>query len=486
MTKTNKSMRKICLSLLTLALFLSHTFAQEKRVLLDSLLTYYYENGRFNGVALIAEEGKVSYHKAFGFADFEDKAELDTSAVFNVASITKPFTALAIMKLKEQGQLSYSDKLIKYFPDFQSVGSDITIHNLLTHSSGIKDYENELHLRSEIRLLTTKFVYDSLRNQKELNFNPGERYSYSNSGYFLLALIIEKVSGKSYKEFIEENIFRPLDMEHSFVLDESNTEIPGRVKSYTGFWQENEDDLDCRVPGDGNIYTSAMDLLRFEQSFYGNKVIQPETLKSATDTADFPTIRPGLKYGYGWMLEKSSAGTSAYHSGGQGGFRSWIWRNPDTHTTLIILSNTTFLADCKGVLSETNKIMKGQCFSLNKIPITELFYEKYFLKGFGLAMKSIRQEKNKANTLYSFPEQLINNLALDFLFLKNNPAAALELFKFNVELYPDSWNAWDSLGETYYAAKNNELARQAFEKSVKLNPKNTSAQEKLKKLMGGQ
>jgi tetratricopeptide (TPR) repeat protein len=225
-----------------------------------------------------------------------------------------------------------------------------------------------------------------------------------------------------------------------------------------------------------------MDLFRFEQSLYSDGLIQQKSLKVAYDTSGLKQVSKGVKYGFGWMIQNDNSGTIVYHPGGLGGFRCFLWRNLDKQSTFIVFSNNTFLADCAGILSGAQNIMKGQPYTLGKIPITELFYEKYYLKGFNLALRSVREEKNKNNSIYSFPELLVNNLGLDFLFFKNEPLFAVELFKLNVELYPESWNAWDSLGEAYLSVGNNQHARNAFEKSFNLNPDNKNAQERLNKL----
>ena len=477
-----KRIESIILMIIFITLTRCNITAQNKSLQLDTLFNFYNEHGSFSGVVLYAENGNLSYLKAFGFSDFEKKKVLDTSAVFNIASTTKPFTALAIMMLKEQGKLSYEDMLMKYLPDFPSYAKDITIKQLLTHTSGIKDYENELHLRSENPILTTKIVYDSLIHQQNLNFNPGEKYSYSNSGYILLALIIEKISGVSYKEFIEKNVFHPIGMSHSYVLEETTKAIPNRVNAFTDYWQQNEDDLNTKVPGDGNIYTTAMDLFRFEQSLYSNALIHQKSLKAAYDTSALKPAGKHVKYGFGWMIESDNSGAIVYHPGGLGGFRCFLWRNLDTKSTLIVLSNNTFLADCANMLSAAQNIMKGRPYTLGKIPITELFYEKYSVKGFKVALKAIRAVKKEQNSNYIFPELLINNLGLEFLFFKNEPYSAIELFKLNVQIYPESWNAWDSLGEAYLSVSDNKSAIAAFEKSFGLNPGNKNAEEKLKQL----
>jgi len=472
----NKPIRLTATFFLAFVYLSINSFPQNKSIELDKLFKYYEENARFSGVVLAAENGRIIYKKAFGFSDFESKKLLDTTFVFNIASTTKPFTALAIMMLKERGQLSYDDKLLKFLPDFPAYAKDITIRHLLTHTSGVTDYVNEMHLDRILPVLTTKLVYDSLIVQQSLNFAPGEKYSYSNSGYFLLALIIEKVSGKSYREFMVENIFKPLGMNNTYAYDESVSELPNRVNAYIGYWQKNEDDINLKVPGDGNIYSTASDLFLFDQALYSSKLIQQQTMVEAYDTANLFTLKNnGLKYGYGWNILPDTAGTIVYHVGSAGGFRCQFWRNLDKKNTLIILSNNTSIQFNTGILSGAQRIMKEEPYTLDKISIAELFYEILFSDGFDVAIKKIKEAKENNNPKYIFPEMEINNLGYYMMYSKNEPLHALELFKFNVKLYPESGNVYDSLGEAYLQIGDNTLAAEAYQKSIQLDPDNTNA-----------
>jgi len=241
--KIPSTVKTILYVLFSFFLSFNPAFAQNKSNELDELFAYYYENGMFNGIVLAAENGKVVYKKAFGFSDFENKIPLDTSSVFSIGSVTKPFTAVAIMMLKEKGLLSYEDKLTDYFPTFPDYAKTITIRHLLTHTSGLVDFINDLKLLKKVPDLTDVIGLDSLINQPALKFETGKKYSYCNSGYFLLALIIEKVTGKTYGEFIEENILKPIGMKHTYVLDETMTNIPNRINSYKFFWEKSDDDL---------------------------------------------------------------------------------------------------------------------------------------------------------------------------------------------------------------------------------------------------
>jgi CubicO group peptidase (beta-lactamase class C family) len=199
---------------------------------LDKLMEEKYTSPGPGCAVLVAKQGKILYNKAFGSADLELNVPLQPGMVFKLGSITKQFTAVAILQLVEQGKISLQDSLQKYIRDFPSKGYTITIENLLTHTSGIKDYMQidypEPYL--ERRDFTPPQLIDSFKNVP-LEFEPGTKFSYSNSGYFLLGYIIEKIAGKAYPDYIRENILRPPGLSHTY-LDSSNIIIPNRVNGY--------------------------------------------------------------------------------------------------------------------------------------------------------------------------------------------------------------------------------------------------------------
>lgn len=463
-------------------IFSNPVYAHENNEKLNEFFTHYSEYGSFSGVVLAAENGRIIYHKAFGFKDYEKKLPMDTSAVFNIASTTKPLTAIAIMMLKEQGKLSYDDTLAKFFPDYPAYGDKITIRHLLTHTSGIPDFTNEMLLHHKLPVMTTQVVYDSLKAQDSLNFEPGAKYRYNNSGYFLLALIIEKITGKSYRDYVNENIFIPLGMNNTYAYDEWMTDIPDRVHAYSELWEKDDNDMKLQVPGEGNIYTTASDLFLFEQALYDDRLVQTETMAEAYDTEDlFVNERNGTVYGFGWHIKHDSTGTVVYHHGGNGGFRCQLWRCLDKKNVLIVLSNNTFLSSCPGILAGAQKIMKGEQYSLGQIPVSHLFYRTWHEQDFDAAMNAVMQERNDRASVYEFDEMDINMLGYFFMERKEHHEA-IEVFKMNVELYPESSNVYDSLGEAYMEAGEKALAIINYEKSLELDPGNTGAVKMLEEL----
>jgi len=454
--------------------------AQSKSSELDKLFNYYHEAGMFNGAVLAGENGRMIYSKTFGFSDFENKTSLSPSSVFCIGSITKPFTALAIMTLKERGKLSYDDKLIEYIPEFKIYAKDVTLRHLLTHTSGILDYANDLKMQLRYPELTNARVFDVLIHQPALKFKAGEKYAYSNSGYFLLAMVIEKVSGKKYGDFLTETIFRPLGMDHTHAYDETMAVIPGRVNAYENFWKKRDEYLQWKVVGNGNIYSTAHDLWLFDRALYGETLVSQSTLREAYDTTRLVAgKKDGSQYGFGWHIQPG--GQVVYHRGGLEGFRCQYWRNIEKQDALIILGNNTWLSSCPDILTGAQNIMLGKPYTLAKQGITALFFEYWYLKGYELALKKFQEAKDKARTQYDFSEETINDLGYSFVN-REEFHQAVEIFKLNVELYPESANAFDSLGEAYLKAGDTKQAILNYERSLKLDPQNNSAIEILKKL----
>lgn len=199
---------------------------------LDQLLTARFKPNGPGCEVLVAKHGQIVYQKAFGLADLEFSVPLQPDMVFHLGSITKQFTAVAILQLAEQGKLSLQDSIQKFIPDYPAKGHTITIEHLLTHTSGIKDY---MPFHTDKAFLerwdvTPKQLIDTFKNDP-LDFEPGTRFAYSNAGYYLLGYIIEKISGKTYQNYITDNILRPLDMTRSY-FDTAGIVIPKRVKGY--------------------------------------------------------------------------------------------------------------------------------------------------------------------------------------------------------------------------------------------------------------
>lgn len=315
----------------------------QKAAKIDSALSYYHEQGIFNGTVLVAEAGKVIYQKGFGYANMDTKDPLEPKSNFNLASISKQFTAMCIMMLAEQGKLNYDDNFRKYLPELRYKG--ITIRHLLWHTSGMPDYvalmdehwdPDKYYVNDDVLKMMVKHLPEKL-------FKPGERYEYSNTGYVLLASIVERVSGVSFKEFVQQNIFDRVGMTSSAIPigDKDYKEMANRVYGYdiaeNGGHVDNDYDH-YNAYGDGGIYSNLIDLFKWNEALYTEKLVKQETLKEAYEPYVLNNGFVG-DYGFGWNVREMDSNKVVAHSGSWVGFRTHIFRDITNKHCIIILTN---------------------------------------------------------------------------------------------------------------------------------------------------
>jgi CubicO group peptidase (beta-lactamase class C family) len=324
---------------LLLAQSVGRSIAPEK--VIDSLLADYSGDNPGASV-LVIQNGKAVYAKGFGLADLERKKHVKPATNFRLASFTKQFTAMCIMILEEQHRLSVSDSLTKYFPNFPAWAQGITIRQLLTHTSGIIDYES-LIADSVTAPVSDADVISLLSSCDSVYFKPGEKFAYSNSAYVLLGAIVERVSGQRFKEFLSAHIFQPLKMRRSTV-NGLHAKIRNRAYGYTknkAGIQKTDQSVTSYTLGDGGIYSSIDDLFKWDQALYTTKLVTAATLeKIYTIQANIPSgARPAGGYGYGWFIREQKGDKWVFHSGGSRGFSTWIERNPAKQFSVILLVN---------------------------------------------------------------------------------------------------------------------------------------------------
>ena len=301
----------------------------------DAYVKPYVESNNFSGSLLIAEAGKVVLSRGYGMANYELRVPNSSRTRFHLASLSKTFTAVAILILQERGQLRVEDPLTKFIPDYPS-GDKITVHHLLTHTSGIPNVNNlpgyDEKSKSQIRL--SEII--SMFKEKPLEFIPGARYRYSNSNYNLLAFIIEKVSGKSYGEFLQENIFRPLDMSETGNDAGTDDLIPNRASGYVPVGVRdiaNAPYLNWSIKiGNGSLYSTVDDLYKWDRALYTEKLLKKKTLdKMFTDYGGF---------GYGWTVRKHFDRRVTAMTGRSPGFTSSLERFIDDDVCIVMAANT--------------------------------------------------------------------------------------------------------------------------------------------------
>lgn len=315
-----KSLIYFILSLLNVISSFGQDIQVEKK--LDEILKNHFNPSQPGCEVLVAKHGQIIYKKAFGSADLELNVTLNPDMVFNLASITKQFTAVAILQLVEQGKISLQDSLQKFIPDFPSKGHIITIENLLTHTSGIKDYMQIDYPNSYMERLDyrPKQLIDSFKNFA-LEFEPGTKFSYSNSGYYLLGYIIEKITGKRYQSYVQDNLLTPLGLIHTY-FDSAGIVIPNRVNGYqkddTVF--KNADYWSPTIEyAAGGLISNVDDLFKWHNGLYSYRILKKENLQKAFTSFQ---LKDGTStdYGYGWFLKTSNGIKSIEHAGGIPGF----------------------------------------------------------------------------------------------------------------------------------------------------------------------
>ena len=309
---------------------------------IDAILAKAYPDGQPGAAVIVTKDGKTVFRKAYGMANLELGVPLQPDMVFRLGSITKQFTAAAILLLEQRGELSVEDPITKHLPDYPVHGHRITVEHLLTHTSGIFNYTAiPGYMAEKVRQdLSTDELVEAFKDQP-MNFAPGERWSYSNSGYVLLGAIIEKVSGQSYADFVQKNIFEPLGMKQSYYG--GHQIIPKRVAGYQGApgSYRNADYLSMTQPhAAGSLLSTVDDLARWDQALYSDELLSRETFGRMTTPF---TLNSGEKttYGYGFQVGDVRGQRVIRHGGGIFGFRTDAIRIPDQKIYLAVLTNST-------------------------------------------------------------------------------------------------------------------------------------------------
>ncbi|OOQ58369.1 hypothetical protein BC343_11005 [Mucilaginibacter pedocola] len=357
--------------------------AQTRTQRFDSLFNYLKVNEDFNGNVLFAEKGKVVYKKCIGYANFKTKARLSENSMFELASLSKQFTAMGIMILMERGKLSYADTLGKFFKGFPY--GNLTIRPLLNHTSGVPDYMDlfEKHWDKSKTAHNKDVIALLSKYHPAVSFKPGETFEYSNTGYALLASVIEKVSGQTYAEFLKQNIFMPLQMTRTRVYNTRRSKkevIPNYAYGYIIDEKTKKPTLPDDMPdyqyvkyldgitGDGTVNSTIIDLLKWDRALYTTKLVKAATLAEAFEPVKF--ANGGISgYGFGWGLrpDNPETGRETGHNGAWAGYDTHIGRYIDRDKTIIILRNITNQNEVSGVYEAYTDVLFGKPLVLPKI-----------------------------------------------------------------------------------------------------------------------
>ena len=308
--------------------------------LTQALDKHLQENYTPGAALLIARAGEVLYENALGLANLETGESISPSTNFRLASVSKQFTAMSVQLLQQQGVLRYEDSLPKYFPELAHIGGSISIKDLICHTSGLPDYEDFVAENRQEQVRDAE-VLDITAVQTRLLFAPGSQYRYSNTGYVLLALLVEKVSGLPYAEFLQQHIFKPLGMADT-VLYEAGKSIPNRAMGYAlnaaGEVTFSDQSTCSATKGDGCIYTSLRDYLKWHEALEKCEAFKVDDSFQSINT----TIEgnPGWLYSMGWFFSKRSKGSiEMYHTGNTCGFSNLVIRVPESQLLVVYFSN---------------------------------------------------------------------------------------------------------------------------------------------------
>jgi CubicO group peptidase (beta-lactamase class C family) len=489
---------------LFICLAFSFCFAQGRVQKIDSILSKLNQEETFSGNVLVYEKGKIIYEHSFGFANVEDKTPLSENTIFLIGSVAKSITAAAVLKLKEEGKLKLDDSVTKYVPELPY--KNVTLRHLLTHTSGLLEYQSPQILEAieGKGASNADLIHVFARLNPKLDFEPGSKLGYSNTNYILLALIVEKVSGKSFSQFVGENIFTPAGMTRSFVSI-SNIPEPLRREIADGYRFTNPlatapvnvQTLEGgrrayatkqNLYGAGNVFSTTRDLLKFHQALQRGKLLNkqslsemysPTKLTTGEDYKPFARTNYPSKDALGWFVaDNESNGKIVYHPGGDIGYVSYFLRNTTRDQAIVILSNIELLRHYTP--TSLMRILNDESYKLDLKSLATSMGRTFNKSGAKAMLTAFQQLK--ASDDYNLSEDEINELGYRLLYDRKDAAAAIEVFKLNAEQFPKSFNVWDSLGEAYYRAGKLKEAEANYDKSLRLNPESKDGKRMLEEI----
>lgn len=359
-----KSYQGISMTFFVIIFFLNFIFAgiaDDKTDQIDRLFAQWNRVDSPGCSLAIIHNGKIIYKKGYGMANLEQSISISPSTVFYVGSCSKQFTAMSVALLAREKKLSMDDDIRKYIPELPDYGNLIKVHHLIHHTSGLRDYLTLLEIAGiPFGNFHKEDVLELIARQKELNFKPGEEYLYSNSGYFLLAILVERVSGKIFRQFAEENIFQPLGMKNSLFLDDYTLIIKNRASGYfpggPGKYRNFISTFDC--VGSGGLYTTVEDLFLWDQNFYHCRVGGKDLIELIQTPGELNSGKK-LDYAFGLTVGDYRGLKTVGHGGALGGYRAGMIRFPEQKFSVICLSNLSTFDPTKLCLQVADIFLAG-------------------------------------------------------------------------------------------------------------------------------
>ncbi len=449
---------------------------------IDALVARYAELGLFSGSVLVARRGEVLVKKGYGLANEEWGVPNRPDTVFRLGSVTKQFTAMLVLQLVDEGKLALDARLSDVLPYYRKdTGSRITIHNLLDHTSGIPNYTRPSFFAESARTRFTVEEFVTKFCSGDLEFDPGSRFAYSNSGYYVLGAIVERVAGKPYAEVLAQRITGPLGL-RSTRLDDARPVIERRAAGYERDVRgvRNAPFLDMSAAfSAGALLSTVEDLFLWDQALYGERLLSPKLMKAM--------FTPGLgNYGYGWGIREVPIGpgmanrTVTAHDGGINGFESLIRRVVDDRILIVLLDNHSG-SRLRAIYDGIADVLYGRTPPTPKRPIGDALAKTIARGGVAAAVEQYRDAKRREPDAWDFGEPELNLLGYALLG-DGKVAEAVAVFELNAEAFPKSGNVYDSLAEALAAAGKRDEAIRNYARSLELDPTNRNAVDQLAKL----
>ena len=455
-----------------------------------------HARGQFNGVALVYDGGKVVHEGAFGIGNIDPVDTLDINSQFRLASVSKQFTAMAIMQLKESGKLQYDQDIRDFIPELPYTG--ITIRQLLHHVSGLPDYELLLD-----QSWKTDLAYDDPARYTDGNpevirmlvskeppvlFTPGEQWKYSNTGYNLLGTIVARASGISFADYLKQHIFDPAGMSRTVVYDYvigPDPTMPERVYGYRVDWNgkdriASDSHFLNKGVGEDGVYSTADDLLKWDRILYTDKLVSKATLEEAFTPA---VLNNGdtTEYGFGWFIQRSPTGKRMVtHSGGWVGFSTYIVREIEEDKCLVLLTNNSteyFWPIVEGMTA----ILYGKPHPLPPLSIREVLGKDVAENGVEHAIAQYHALKAQQPANIIFGEAELNMLGYQLLWAERTDDA-VAMLKMTTEEYPNSANVYDSYGDALLAKGDTTEALVNFKKALAMDATLLPTKEKIESI----
>lgn len=430
------------------------------------------------GNILVYKNGEVVFKNASGLRRINPKDSLTLDSQFRLASVSKQFTGMAIMKLKESGKLKYNQTVKSVLPDFPY--PDITVKHLLHHMSGLTDYERLISNHWKPADSTKKYILGNdeiikefYRVTPELDFKTGEKWEYSNTGYLFLASIVEKISGQHFSTFLKEQIFDPLKMNSTILYKYQEAADPNMVNRVFGYSTSlNQKDLIPNdynivndVRGDGGIYSTLDDLYKWNMALSNHTIISKTYLDEAFTPGKLNNGED-TNYGFGWFIRPNGESKVVYHSGGWVGFGTYLYNEVDDKNGVILLTNNSN-KNLRDIVAGIGNIRKNEPYNLPKLKAETVLAKKILNEDIDKGVAHYYEIKKDTST-YEVGEGNLNQLG--YLLLQNgNLEESLRIFKLNIDEYPESANVYDSYGDALLEKGDSINALKNFKKCYKMD-----------------